>query len=1685
MGKEKVSQSKQERADGVSISKKESPHHEQQSIFGSQLLAQEGQELSTGKSGTYSTTSLQQEFTQVPASSSNSFFVQPKLIVGLPNDRYEKEAEQVASLVVDSLSHTDSSSKIQEQSTLPTQIHPLASEVVDDSQPDVVDGSQELEKEDIERDGNESLIQTKFLAPGTPSENPSNPRTSLNIDFRGGQPLNSATRNFFEPWFGRDFSRVRVHTNTDQTNALNALAFTAGQNIVFRSGQYSPDTLEGKKLLAHELTHVVQQTGYRHPHPRIQRAISSPGGARISSPDLDVDPTPPQVEAPRLILEDTAADLDSSQMTKSNFLRELRSTVCSTAEEMLAGTGRSTEGCPYLDYWFEYYDNQDSRHIERAVHRYAPETLRATSVSDYIDLINVRARRGIEVWIRTGEITEIPEGVSVDTLGIPSESTSEESTLENDVQFKTRNNSSPSDDVDPQYIHQQLGSSKPLEGGVKARMESAFGTSFSGVEIHADSQSESLANQHHARAFTVGEHVAFAPGEYKPGTLIGDALIAHELAHTIQQRDATSGAASNQKSNKASNSLEAEADRSAIGAILSSVGGASRALSRVTPNIIPTLKSGLALQRCPLGEYDWDSAARGIFEELSKDDYEDINRQRIFRLLENLDDFGIEQLKASYERSYSPRREGRTLTEDLRHVLLSQSGFLHVEGTEDLYRAYKALGTNIVRQDRPTSSAANHIEVDPPNAEVLPGSPVTYRMVVDPAGPDVSKYSWIVENDPTSEGPRYFNGPDSRVWENAEWSFPGRHKIICMVEYRSGTLFFPTYNAYFYEYVQVVRDLRELAREEFGEEIERQTADVRREHRAIENLANQIRKSAVDSGLPETLFTAWARANAAIVLIEAELRDASTSSISSSLASDARSKLRRFYELFRQEVESLDQRRTHRRRGVEYTTTRNPYFHSTSYSITLSILDNPDVGWSRKLSNFYSIARSFDEYIRSILETAGESETAGRLEYAGALTGRISRLLNDHPDSIGIRAVFYPENQPLENEGTDENPQYDLQEVPLNWYAYREDDEWHLADLTNPQEAPRVNAELGGTTTEPPLDLFEELNDARRFPKGVLFWEMPSGQRYSLRITHPITWSAFLTWLGIGLAVLAIGAATLGAGTAATALIIGSGVVGAAAAAADIAERSDIGALTTQSVVVNVLSIITSLGSAGTAGLGRLVVSGAMRTGRFAQLAVLADRAYIPVAAITLGTDVLSLVVFADTIVTQYNQISSNTSLSDSERENALMRLVQLGILTGGISILGIRGGIGDIRRGRQLALVPRATGEPTAIPTWSRTEFLDYATDRGLNSDVIRLLADATDDEVSRVISFIGRDIDEFNDIFRTRSFADLDQLHYLLDHTDNVGQLKHFLDQIQDTTQLQRLLDVSPRQAQSLIDQVGRDTLRVVLGVADANPVRGSHLNTLVESLGVDAAVGVIERKARNPARPDLIVQLRDMGENLQAATVAELRSPTVLGARSVIADSNVLAGIKQLLTGTPWSALPPRFQAAVNRVRVAAGFAEIPDTATPTLSTLDDIVGDADLRAPNIVIAETRHTLPPALRARISGLPLSTVRSSPEYRGVVSALEDANVGAGNPADISAVADAIFSQTSTGIIPHFVTIDRRVFARLAENFTVVDPPIPYAIQPGMSHLQSMHHLYPNGQFTIEIPANGRNYQLVVHFGP
>ena len=137
-------------------------------------------------------------------------------------------------------------------------------------------------------------------------------------------------------------------------------------------------------------------------------------------------------------------------------------------------------------------------------------------------------------------------------------------------------------------VRDQLGPGRALDAGIRTQMERGFGHSFADVRIHDDTTAATLSASLEARAFTVGQHVAFGAGEYRPETTVGLAILAHELAHTIQQREADRpGAATAPATLHTEATLEREADLAAASAF-----GLASGERR------PPSRTGLRLQGC-------------------------------------------------------------------------------------------------------------------------------------------------------------------------------------------------------------------------------------------------------------------------------------------------------------------------------------------------------------------------------------------------------------------------------------------------------------------------------------------------------------------------------------------------------------------------------------------------------------------------------------------------------------------------------------------------------------------------------------------------------------------------------------------------------------------------------------------------------------------------------------------------------------------------------------------------------------------------------------------------------------------------------------------------------------------------------------------------------------------------------
>jgi hypothetical protein len=353
--------------------------------------------------------------------------------------------------------------------------------------------------------------------------------------------------------------------------------------------------------------------------PHIQRAAKDGDSASHVGPGAA---EPEAAATGPLIVEDDAATMAPGQRRKSEFLEQLRSAVCTTADEALAAAGQSTEGCPYIEQWLSYYENQEPAHIERALRKYAPEAAAATSARDYIPAVSNRVRRGVETWAKTGEITGVPDelkdmltgpGAALGAIGgmlgsigsaIGGAVTAVAGAIGGAFSaigkalFKRKEGHGEEATDGPEEIQAKLSGGQPLDGGASSRMGAAFGHDFSDVRVHTDTNAAGLSDSLNARAFTIGSDIAFGAGEYQPGTLIGDALIAHELAHVVQQSGGAAAGAPLSKGDIGHDELEEDADVAAVGAVVSVWGGVKGSLTDIGKSAMPRMRSGLRLQGC-------------------------------------------------------------------------------------------------------------------------------------------------------------------------------------------------------------------------------------------------------------------------------------------------------------------------------------------------------------------------------------------------------------------------------------------------------------------------------------------------------------------------------------------------------------------------------------------------------------------------------------------------------------------------------------------------------------------------------------------------------------------------------------------------------------------------------------------------------------------------------------------------------------------------------------------------------------------------------------------------------------------------------------------------------------------------------------------------------------------------------
>jgi len=207
------------------------------------------------------------------------FVVQRKMTVGPVGDKYEQEADAVAKQVMQTINTPKASPVQRQEEDDELQMKPFPSAI---PLPTISILQRQQEEDDLQlkpsglkpfqsnlppfpflqRQEEDDELQMKGGSMLEGGELSGNLESSVQSAKSGGQPLGGDVRGSMEQAFNADFSGVKVHTggNADSLNrSISARAFTSGSDVFFRSGEYNPGSSSGKELLAHELTHTIQQ----------------------------------------------------------------------------------------------------------------------------------------------------------------------------------------------------------------------------------------------------------------------------------------------------------------------------------------------------------------------------------------------------------------------------------------------------------------------------------------------------------------------------------------------------------------------------------------------------------------------------------------------------------------------------------------------------------------------------------------------------------------------------------------------------------------------------------------------------------------------------------------------------------------------------------------------------------------------------------------------------------------------------------------------------------------------------------------------------------------------------------------------------------------------------------------------------------------------------------------------------------------------------------------------------------------------------------------------------------------------------------------------------------------------------------------------------------------------------------
>lgn len=1148
-------------------------------------------------------------------------------------------------------------------------------------------------------------------SPASPPPPPSGGDAGL-VPAGGGRALDAGTRAFFEARLGRDLGAVRVHSGAQadaSARSVNALAFTLGRDVVFRGDRFSPGTGEGRRLLAHELTHVAQQ-GFAPEPPAAAPASSaetSPASAsRASASPASVSPSTasPSLVSPSPASPDTrgavqrAAEGDRSEAADEAQARAVAARVADggDAGEMLAGTavrapavrrdpppggdpapavpepmpvtfgldtfeatvGREERsGSPYLVIRLRYtgghaHDLRDG--VLELSTMVAPRPFAARRIE------GVQNELALDLYGDRAFIVRVEDSIEYDAG--PPRGRRHAVTLR--MAGRWRMSAMTFTIQDPGARPTDARAFRPPDlAGARAGRREEFGEPVLAFDGDGDGFQELEARPQFRPRLTPDLQALYGGGEN-----------GHLVLYMRQRADPTNaerGLIFRYPPADDSVRVNPRVERQTDGAQATRI-ALTEPVGGRTVDVHPGVRADGGVSYVVEG-----GGARGTIR--FPTDPEPARR------LYTAGDVRVAGKNAFWDVDIGPYGDRFRITVD--------------RGDE----ARPVIGVAPLFRGVPSGGRGAVLSYSGPLAGVrlLRDDPVTLGVDLDGDGrPDVRVNDRMeqpadVENG-TPEGDR-----DHRFTLTGP-ALPGG--LTFTVQYREGHLWSRLNPAGDADHVAAAA-LQATAALSAAPE-----TSAARQAAAYTDAFGAYRLRAVERGwITRALFDAWYALSADAVALELQVP---TGTVDGALRARAVEHARALWTALEAETSPFAER------SAGYS--NNPYtgeitaaargvaFHQEPPGRGLYV-DLMFSRWADARTKLNAVTRGLDRFIGDRAAAAGERDVE-QMRGVAAMGAALREL---PPGAIRVPAVFVPSAK------FSREPGY-ADRIPLELYHWRDGSTWRLVDLTNPARPFRDAVDERATPAASANALMSELNNTDHFPEGRVYWDWPGMLTGQVPVQDRLTWRDFFTWLGIGLAVVGVTLVTAGSGTVAVAgmwMLAGSAVAGATSATLDLIEGARHGTLTAGRVVLNLAQIVGAIAGVGAMAAGRILsvarasaaASAPLTGARWAQAATLAQRAVIPLAATNVAADTVQLAVLTAQGIEQLDAID-RSGASEEEKRNARLRIMGQLALTGGLTALSLRGNVAEITMGRSIEVV-NVAGEPVVVPVG--TSFAGRAIER------------------------------------------------------------------------------------------------------------------------------------------------------------------------------------------------------------------------------------------------------------------------------------------------------------------------------------------------------------------------------------